>query len=59
MASSADSAQCRFRARYNNASRNGEAVALLAAIQEVADRGITNVVFETDSKNVVDSIRHQ
>ncbi|PNX84959.1 cytochrome p450 [Trifolium pratense] len=33
-----------------------EAEALIAAIQEIANRGFTNVVFETDSKNVVDSI---
>jgi ribonuclease HI len=36
----------------------GEAFALLEAIKVMEQRGITNVVFETDSKSVVDAIHH-
>jgi ribonuclease HI len=34
----------------------GEAHALLEALSRVEERGITHVIFETDSKNVVDAI---
>jgi ribonuclease HI len=34
----------------------GEALALLQAMKEMELRGITQVIFETDSKNVVDAI---
>ncbi|GAU49043.1 hypothetical protein TSUD_237000 [Trifolium subterraneum] len=36
----------------------GEAIAMLEAIKELSQRGFTNVLFETDSKNVADAIRH-
>ncbi|MCI23364.1 cytochrome P450, partial [Trifolium medium] len=36
----------------------GEAIALLEAMREVEHRGITHVVFETDSKSVVDAIHN-
>ncbi|CAJ2644603.1 unnamed protein product [Trifolium pratense] len=36
----------------------GEAIALLEAMTEAARRGITNVIFETDSKIVVDAIQN-
>jgi ribonuclease HI len=34
----------------------GEAAAMLEAMKELEQRGFTNVVFETDSKNVADAI---
>ncbi|PNX89834.1 hypothetical protein L195_g045956 [Trifolium pratense] len=34
-----------------------EALALMEAMKEVASRGINNVIFETDSKIVVDAIQ--
>jgi ribonuclease HI len=34
----------------------GEAIALLEAKKEVEHKGFTQVIFETDSKNVVDAI---
>jgi ribonuclease HI len=36
----------------------GEAVALLHALKEMEQRGLSHVIFETDSKNVVDAIQH-
>ncbi|KAK2453957.1 hypothetical protein QL285_001570 [Trifolium repens] len=36
----------------------GESFALLAAMKVMEQRDITNVVFETDSKSVVDAIHH-
>jgi ribonuclease HI len=36
----------------------GEAVALLHALREMEQRGLSQVIFETDSKNVVDAIQH-
>jgi hypothetical protein len=36
----------------------GEAVALLHALKEMENRGLSQVIFETDSKNVVDAIQH-
>jgi ribonuclease HI len=36
----------------------GEAVALLHALREMEHRGFSQVIFETDSKNVVDAIQH-
>jgi ribonuclease HI len=35
----------------------GEAHALLEALSRVEERGITHVIFETDSKSVVDAIQ--
>jgi hypothetical protein len=37
----------------------GEAAAMLEAMKELEQRGFTNVVFETDSKNVADAIHTQ
>ncbi|CAJ2633313.1 uncharacterized protein LOC123892252 [Trifolium pratense] len=36
----------------------GESIALLEALKEIAERGISNVIFETDSKSVVDAIHN-
>jgi ribonuclease HI len=36
----------------------GEALAMLEAIKELSQRGFTNVLFETDCRNVADAIRH-
>jgi ribonuclease HI len=36
----------------------GEAIALLEAMKAMEQRHITNVIFETDSKSVVDAIQH-
>jgi ribonuclease HI len=36
----------------------GEALALLHALKEMEQRGLTQVIFETDSKSVVDAIQH-
>jgi hypothetical protein len=34
----------------------GEAIALLEAMKELGQKGFTNVIFETDSKSIVDAI---
>jgi ribonuclease HI len=36
----------------------GEAMALLHAMRELEQRGLSQVIFETDSKSVVDAIQH-
>jgi ribonuclease HI len=36
----------------------GEYIALLEALKVVENRGISHVIFETDSKSVVDAIHH-
>jgi ribonuclease HI len=36
----------------------GEAMALLHAMREIEQRGLSQVIFETDSKSVVDAIQH-
>jgi ribonuclease HI len=36
----------------------GEAITLLEAMKAMEERHITNVIFETDSKSVVDAIQH-
>jgi ribonuclease HI len=36
----------------------GEAIAILEAIKELHQRGYTNVIFETNSQNVADTIHH-
>jgi ribonuclease HI len=36
----------------------GEAIALLEALQQLVQRGISHVIVETDSKNLVDAIHH-
>jgi ribonuclease HI len=36
----------------------GEAAALLDAIQQLEQRGISHVIVETDSKSLVDAIQH-
>jgi ribonuclease HI len=36
----------------------GEAIAILEAMKELQQRGYTIVIFETDSQNVANSIRH-
>ncbi|PNX94323.1 cytochrome p450 [Trifolium pratense] len=36
----------------------GESIALLEALKTLTHRGISHVIFETDSKSVVDSIDH-
>jgi ribonuclease HI len=36
----------------------GEAIAILEAMKELHQRGYTNVIFETNSQNVADTIHH-
>jgi ribonuclease HI len=36
----------------------GESIALLEALKVMSQRGYSHVIFETDSKNVVDAIYH-
>jgi hypothetical protein len=36
----------------------GESIALLEALKVMENRGISQVIFETDSKSVVDAIHH-
>jgi ribonuclease HI len=36
----------------------GESIALFEALQDMEQRGYTHVMFETDSKSVVDAIHH-
>ncbi|PNY14675.1 ribonuclease H [Trifolium pratense] len=36
----------------------GEATALIQALEVLRQKGISNVIFETDSKNVVDAVHH-
>jgi ribonuclease HI len=36
----------------------GEAVALLHALREMEQRGLSQVLLETDSKSVVDALQH-
>ncbi|XP_045831010.1 subtilisin-like protease SBT3.13 [Trifolium pratense] len=42
----------------NCAIVEGESIALLEALKEIAERGISNVIFEMDSKSVVDAIHN-
>ncbi|MCI22057.1 60S ribosomal protein L23, partial [Trifolium medium] len=45
-------------AEGNCAIVEGESIALLEALKEITQRGISNVIFETDSKSVVDAIHN-
>jgi ribonuclease HI len=36
----------------------GESIALLQALKVMVQRGYSHVIFETDSKSVVDAIHH-